>query len=63
MTEKELIENGYKLHHTALNGGYISRKLKDGIIEEYDGRFGKGYTVKKPNFESTRYYHISYYVK
>lgn len=63
MKEKELIDKGYRLHHTALNGGYISRKLKDGIIEKYDGRFGKGYTVKKPNFESTRYYHISYYVK
>lgn len=63
MTEKELTDKGYHLHHTALNGGYISRKLKDGIIEEYDGRFGKGYTVKKPNFKSTRYYLISYYVK
>lgn len=50
MTEKELINQGYHLHHTALNGGYISRKNKDGIIEEYSGRFGKGYTIKKPNF-------------
>ena len=63
MTEKELTNKGYYLHHTALSHGYISRKNKSGIIEEYDGRFGKGYTVKKPNFESTRYYQISYYVK
>ncbi len=63
MTEKNLINKGYHLHHTALSRGYISRKLKDGIVEEYDGRFGKGYTVSKPNFESTRYYFVSYYVK
>lgn len=61
--EKELIDKGYRLHHTALRAGYISRKNKSGIIEEYDGRFGKGFTVSKPNFKSTRYYHISYYVK
>ena len=63
MTEKELINQGYKLHHTAMKSGYISRKSKDGIIEEYNGRFGKGFTVSKPNFESTRYYFISYYIK
>ena len=63
MTENELIKQGYKLHHTSLKSGYISRKLKDGIIEKYDGRFGTGYTIKKPNFESTKYYFISYYVK
>lgn len=63
MTEKELINQGYKLHHTAMKSGYISRKNKDGIIEKYDGRFGKGFTVSKPNFESTRYYFISYYIK
>lgn len=33
MTEKELINQGYKLHHTAMKSGYISRKNKDGIIE------------------------------
>lgn len=63
MTENELIKQGYKLHHTSFKRGYISRKLKDGIIEEYSGRFGKGYTIKKPNFKSTHYYFISYYVK
>ena len=63
MTEKELINQGYRLHHIAVKSGYVSRKLKDGIIEAYNGRFGNGYVVKKPNFESTRYYFISYYVK
>lgn len=63
MDELELINQGYHLHHTSLKGGYISRKNKSGIIEEYDGRFGKGFTVSKPNYESSRYYYISYYVK
>ena len=47
MTEKELTNKGYHLHHTALSRGYVSRKNKSGIIEEYDGRYGKGYTIKK----------------
>lgn len=63
MKELELINKGYHLHHTSLKSGYISRKNKSGIIEEYDGRFGKGFTVSKPNFESTRYHFISYYTK
>lgn len=63
MTEKNLINKGYHLHHTALSRGYISRKLKNGIVEAYNGRFGEGFAVLKPNYESTRYHFISYYVK
>ena len=45
----------YKLHHTALTREYISRKNPDGVKESYSGKFGTGYTVKKPNWKSTRY--------
>ena len=63
MIELELINQGYHLHHTSLLRGYVSRKNKSGIIEKYDGRFGKGYTIKKPNYQSTKYIFVEYWIK
>lgn len=51
-----------RLHHVALTRGYVSVKAVDGIKEDYEGRFGKGYTVKRHNPDSTRYCFIEYYV-
>lgn len=53
----------HKLSHTSLARGYVSRKNKEGIKIKYEGRFGKGYKVLKPNFESTRYCYVSYYIE
>lgn len=52
-----------KEHHTALCRGYVSRKGGTVIIEEYNGRFGKGYTVKTANYLSTNYCYITYYIE
>ena len=52
-----------KYHHSALFQGYISRKNPDGIVQKYSGKFGKGYKVLKPNWNSTRYSEVSYYVE
>lgn len=54
---------GLKLSHTSLARGYVSRKNTDGIVEEYEGRFGKGYKVFTPNWDSTRYCYVTYYVE
>ena len=51
-----------KLHHTALTRGYVSVK-SEGIREDYNGRYGKGYTVKTHNPKSTRYCLISYCIE
>lgn len=51
----------YEYHHTALTRGYVSVK-SEGIKEEYAGKFGTGYTVKRNNPDSTRYCYIDYYV-
>lgn len=50
-----ILENGktYKFHHSALCRGYVSVKATEGIRERYEGCFGKGYTVKRHNSEST----------
>lgn len=53
----------YKEHHTALIRGYVSVKVSHGICTPYNGRFGKGYTVKRHNPSSTRYALITYYIE
>lgn len=41
-----------KLHHTALTRGYVSVK-SEGVKEIYSGRYGKEYTIKTHNPNST----------
>lgn len=48
-------------HHTASRRGYVSRK-GNGIVEEYAGRFGAGYVLISPRWDSTRYVDVTYYV-
>lgn len=61
MTTIAKATEGMKLHHTALARGYISRKI-EGTVESYDGVFGKGFKVMKPNFKSSRYVIVEYWV-
>ena len=51
-----------KFHHSALQRGYISRKLEC-VIENYSGKFGSGFKVLYPNYNSTRFVTIQYYIK
>lgn len=44
---------GLTHHHTALARYYISRKNHEGVLEVYNGRFGKGYKLYTPNRAST----------
>ena len=60
--EIQKIENlGYKEHHTAMTGGYISRRLA-GVIKEYHGQYGHGYTVHEPSFQGTKFHRVTYFV-
>ena len=54
---------GLKVSHTSLSRGYVSRKNREGEMVKYQGRFGKGYKVFTPNFESTRYCYVTYYIE
>lgn len=49
-------------HHTAYKQGYISRKGEVKVAFEYNGKFGKGFTVESPCYNTTRYHHITYYI-
>lgn len=51
-----------KFHHRASRRGYISRK-GEGYIEEYEGRFGKGYIWVRPRFDTTQYVTVEYYLE
>lgn len=57
----------YMFHHTALSAGYVKYKATmqecADAAEEYHGRFGDGYTVRTPNFNTFRYCYITYYIK
>ena len=49
--------------HTALTNGYLSRRKNTCEIYKYSGRFGDGVVVFTSNDKSSRYCHITYYVK
>ena len=50
-----------KLHHIASRRGYISRKSA-GEVETYKGRFGEGYIILRPRFDTTNYIYVEYYI-
>lgn len=52
----------YRLHHTSFASGYVSRK-SDGRVWAYVGRFGVGYVIDRPNFDSTRFFFREYYIE
>lgn len=62
MTAKELRTiHKDKYHHTGSARGYISRKC-DGIVYPYKGRFGTGYVIHAPRWDTTQYYSVQYYI-
>lgn len=61
--ENGLLEND----HTSYVRKYVSRKAYKGLefegeVSEYEGRFGKGYTVDRPNWNSRKYSFRTYYI-
>lgn len=65
MTYHELINNPkHYEHHAATKRGYVSRKASAPIpIMEYEGRFGKGYIVLFPRFDTHNYCTAVYYIE
>lgn len=57
-----LVQNGYSLHHTSVTAGYVSRKAW-ARIELYEGRFGKGFRLLEPRYDTSRFVYCAYYVK
>lgn len=60
---KQMVNKGrLALHHSSVRKGYYSRKMKPSVYE-YEGKFGKGYTVEQNNPKSTWFgVKVSYYI-
>lgn len=56
------IAYGLHLHHKSAKAGYISRKLEY-VREEYHGKFGDGYILLRPRYDTQRYVTCEYWVK
>lgn len=52
----------YTFHHTSTMGGYVSRKTRGSILP-YSGKFGVGYKVLTPRWDTTNYCYVSYYIR
>lgn len=62
---EKMVESGVLYeHHTSYARGYVSRKMKWSELEgeEYKGKFGEGFKVYSPNFNSTNYCYVTYYI-
>lgn len=59
-----LNDDRYYLHHTSYYKGYVSRKADYDSLPAvpYKGRFGTGYTVDLPSYQSTQYCRRQYYI-
>ena len=61
------LEKTHKLSHCSLARGYVSRKTDpkttEYYVNEYNGRFGKGYKMFQPNYESSRYCYVCYWIE
>lgn len=61
MTISDIKANCKELH-TSRARRYVSRRNHDGIAEEYKGRFGRGYKIYTPSWDSTTYCFVTYYI-
>lgn len=58
----EDLKNNYRESHTSRCAGYVSRKI-EGVIAPYSGKFGKGYKLLSPAYDSTRYCFVTYFLE
>lgn len=62
MTVNELRANpAYKYHHTAARRGYVSRR-SNGVVMPYRGRYGTGYILLTPRWDTSSYVWCNYYL-
>lgn len=61
--EYMFMKEGRRKHHVATVRTYVSRRTHLYDVAEYEGKYGKGYTILLPNWQSSRYSYIAYYVK
>ena len=60
--EKAVTQGTLKRVKTSMWRGYVSRKDKVTAVHPYKGKYGSGFCVYRPNWDSTRYSFVTYYV-
>ena len=51
-----------KLYKKSVRRGYTTRKVKN-IVYRYSGKYGNGYLVSYPNYNSTLYSVVEYWIQ
>lgn len=69
-TSREIRGKKCRYSHTSLKQGYVSRVAPNpehsttlGRYKPYSGRFGTGFIELTPNWRSTRYCFVSYWIE
>lgn len=58
-----LSEHGYKYHHTEPRRNYVSDRQRAFNAYMYNGKYGEGYIIETPRYNTTNYCWISYFIK
>lgn len=59
----EMVKSGtIRHHHTAYFRGYVSRTGGPSPATVYAGKFGEGFVTVQPNWNSTQYSFVTYYI-
>lgn len=59
----QLMEEGCRLHHESSCRGYVSRRHDGCKVQDYEGRFGEGYKLLRPRYDSTQYCWVEYWIR
>ena len=62
MTTIEDVKATCTYHHTAAYKRYVSRK-EAGVVSDYKGKFGEGYTIDCPRWDTTNFCWREYWIK
>jgi hypothetical protein len=60
--QADLLKPKYTFHHQASERGYVSRK-GNGIMIPYKGKFGEGFKVLMPRWDTSQYVAVNYWIK
>ena len=58
-----MTDHGYRMVKKARRKGYIKRGLGVYLVSNYSGRYGTGYSVFQPAYDSSRYVYVLYFIK
>ena len=60
--DKAVLSGKLRISHTSRSRGYVSRKSQ-GHVNPYKGKFGSGYSLLTPAFDSSQYCFVTYYIE